>query len=140
MISFRLRTKWQNCRGYVPRYERTPKNGWFDIHSVFATHCECVVLLTQRKPDMSIEITMTEEDLALTRAEAKATYKEITEYVQTKHGLKVNNLFVAQVKREFGIIERENYYKGKEGHYIPQVTPEKREAIIDALRFYKMIV
>ena len=40
MISFRLRTKWQNCRGYVPRYERTPKNGWFDIHSVFATHSE----------------------------------------------------------------------------------------------------
>ena len=49
---------------------------------------------------------MTEEDLALTRAEAKATYKEITEYVQTKHGLKVNNLFVAQVKRELGNIER----------------------------------
>lgn len=103
-------------------------------------HVECVVLLTQRKPDMSIEITMTEEDLALTRAEAKATYKEITDYVQTKYGLKVNNLFVAQVKREFGIIERENFNKGKEGHYIPQVTSEKRAAIIDALRFYKMIV
>ena len=40
MISFRLRTKWQNCRGYVPRYERPPKNGWFDIHSVFATQSE----------------------------------------------------------------------------------------------------
>ena len=40
MISFRLRTKWQNCRGYVPCYERTPKNGWFDIHSVFATQIE----------------------------------------------------------------------------------------------------
>ena len=105
-----------------------------------STHVECVVLLTQRKPDMSIEITMTEEDLALTRAEAKATYKEITDYVQNKYGLKVNNLYVAQVKREFGIIERENYNKGKEGHYIPQVTSEKRAAIIDALRFYKMIV
>jgi hypothetical protein len=43
MISFRLRTKWQNCRGYVPRYERTPKNGWFDIHSVFATHVETIL-------------------------------------------------------------------------------------------------
>ena len=43
MISFRLRAKWQNCRGYVSRYERTPKNGWFDIHSVFATHVECVI-------------------------------------------------------------------------------------------------
>lgn len=33
-----------------------------------------------------------------------------------KYVLKVNNLFVAQVKREFGIIERENYNKGKDGH------------------------
>ena len=47
MISFRLRAKWQNCRGYVPRYERTPKNGWFDIHSVFATHVETVVLMSR---------------------------------------------------------------------------------------------
>ena len=100
---------------------------------------ETVVLLTQRKPDMSIEITMDEEDLELTRAEAKATYREITEYVKNKYGLNVNRLYIAQVKREFGIIERENYNKGKEGHHVPQVTPDKREAIIDALRFYKMI-
>ena len=71
LISFRIRAKRQNCRGYVPSYERTPKNGRYDIHSVFATHVETVVLLTQRKPDMSIEITMTEEDLELTRAEGK---------------------------------------------------------------------
>ena len=45
---------------------------------------ETVVLLTQLKPDMSIEITMTEEDLELTRTEAKATYKQITDYVQNK--------------------------------------------------------
>ncbi len=48
MISFRLRTKRQNWRGYVPRYERTPKNRWFDIHSVFATHVETVVLLSRK--------------------------------------------------------------------------------------------
>ena len=56
MISFRLRAKWQNCRGYVPRYERTPKNGWFDIHSVFATHVETVVLLSHKKTDSTIKI------------------------------------------------------------------------------------
>ncbi len=48
MISFRLRAKWQNCRGYVPRYERTPKNGWFDIHSVFATQVETICLLERQ--------------------------------------------------------------------------------------------
>ncbi len=102
-------------------------------------HVESVVLLTRQIPDMSIEITMDEKDLELTRAESKATYKQITDYVQNKYGLHVPNLYVAQVKREFGIIERENYNKGKEGHPIPRVPPEKREAIIDALHFYKMI-
>ena len=58
MISFRLRTKWQNCRGYVPRYERPPKNGWFDIHSVFATHVETVVKLSLKKDTPKIEVTM----------------------------------------------------------------------------------
>lgn len=62
MISFRLRAKWQNCRGYVPRYERTPKNGWFDIHSVFATHVETVCLLSNRKPDTKVRIDVDLED------------------------------------------------------------------------------
>lgn len=48
MISFRLRANGQNCRGYVPRYERTTKIEGMVIHSVFATHVETVVLL-QRK-------------------------------------------------------------------------------------------
>lgn len=50
MISFRLRQKQQKSRGYVSSYERTPKNGWFDIHSVFATHVETIVAL--RRTDM----------------------------------------------------------------------------------------
>ena len=112
-----------------------------DIQAVVSTHVETVALLSklhESKHHVNVKLDM--DELDLTSAEAKATYKEITDYVQNKYGLKVNNLYVAQVKREFGIIERENYNKGKEGHYIPQVTSEKRAAIIDALRFYKMIV
>lgn len=65
MISFRLRAKWQNCRGYVSRYERTPKNGWFDIHSVFATHVESVCLLGNRnaKPDTRVKLSVDTEEL-----------------------------------------------------------------------------
>lgn len=65
MISFRLRTKWQNCRGYVPRYERPPKNGWFDIHSVFATHVESIVLLSKlnSKKHISVELPIDEMDI-----------------------------------------------------------------------------
>ena len=139
MISFRLRTKWQKSRGYVPRYERTSKNGWFDIHSVFATHVETVVLLSRKTPDAIIEIDLEMSELDLTRAESKATYKEIEEYVQNKYGLHVTNLYIAQVKREFGIIERINYNVGDGKSRVPQVTPEKREAIIDALKYFQMI-
>ena len=65
MISFRLRTKWQKCRGYVPRYERTPKIEWFDIHSVFATHVESVCLLSklrEAKHHVSVTLDMDEMD------------------------------------------------------------------------------
>ena len=62
MISFRLRANWQKSRGYVPCYERTPKNGWFDIHSVFATHVETVCLLSNRKPDSYVHLNPKMED------------------------------------------------------------------------------
>ena len=140
MISFRLRAKWQNCRGYVPRYERTPKNGWFDIHSVFATHVETVVLLThQKQPDDYLRIHVDLDELDKTKSESKATYERVKAYVKNKYDLKVNNLYIDQVKRNFGIIERENYNVGEGKARVPQCPKEKYDAIVDALKYFKMI-
>ena len=75
----------------------------------------------------------------MTCAEAKATYEQIKAYVKEKHGMKVSNLYIAQEKREFGIVERINCNKGAEGHKVPQVTEKKRKAIMDALSHFKMI-
>ena len=75
----------------------------------------------------------------LTKAESKATYAEIKQYVLDKFGLKVSQLYIAQVKRKHGIIERINYNVGKGKSKAPQVTPEKEAAIDDALRHFKMI-
>ena len=100
---------------------------------------ETVVLLSKLKSTKTIEVDLELSELDLTKAEAKATYAEIKQYVLDKFDMKVSQLYIAQVKREFGLIERINYNVGKEGHRIPQVTPEKREAIIDALKFYQMI-
>lgn len=102
-------------------------------------HVETVVLLSKLKSTEKITIDLELCELDLTQAESKATYKEIKEYIYAKHGIKVSQLYVAQVKREFGLIERVNYNVGKEGHRIPQVTPEKREIIIEALKHFKMI-
>ena len=103
------------------------------------THVETVVLLSTKKTKRHIDIEITTDELDLTCAEAKATYEQIKAYVKENFGLNVSNLYIAQVKREFGIVERINYNVGAEGHKVPQVTEEKRKAIIDALKHFKMI-
>ncbi len=102
-------------------------------------HVETVILLSRKAPDAEIKVRLDMSELDITSAESKATYKEIQEYVQNKYDLHVTNLYIAQVKREFGIIERENYNTGEGKARVPQVTPEKREAIIEALRYFQMI-
>ena len=67
------------------------------------SHVETVVLLSQQKPDDRIEVEIELDELDLTSAESKATYKEIQEYVLDKFGLKVSNLYISQVKRKCGI-------------------------------------
>ncbi len=68
-----------------------------------------------------------------------ATYSEIKTFVGGKYGLKVTNLNIAQAKDKAGIKERKNYNEGKEGHRIPNCTPEKETAIMDAFRHFKLI-
>ena len=102
-------------------------------------HVETVVLLSQRRPDTHIDIKLDLSELDITSAETKATYQEIKDYVLDKHGLKVSTLYISQVKAKCGIIERENYNKGKEGHRVPKCPKEKEEAIMDALKHFNMI-
>lgn len=45
-------------------------------------------------------------EFGLTAAESKVAYEEIKEYVLKEYGLKVSNLYIAQVKWKCGIIER----------------------------------
>ena len=102
-------------------------------------HIETVALLSQRRPDEHIDITIDLTEFDTTAAELKATYPEIKEYVLNKFGLKVSSLYISQVKTKCGIIERENYNKGKAGHRVPQCPKEKEDAIMDALKHFKMI-
>ena len=55
-------------------------------------------------------------------------------------GMKVSNLYIAQIKQKHGIIERENYNRPKsENSRRPSTTPEKEKAITEALKYFKMI-
>ncbi len=70
----------------------------------------------------------------------KATYEEIKEYVLEHSGLNVSNLYIAQIKRKYGIIEQECYNKLKsEGSRQTKCPSEKEAAITEALKYFKMI-
>ena len=101
---------------------------------------ETVVLLSKLDVDKHIDVEIKLDQLDLTSAESKATYAQIKEYVLEKFGLKVSTLYIAQIKKKCGIEMREHYNKSKKDNQaIPQCTPEKEEAIMDALRHFKMI-
>lgn len=102
-------------------------------------HVETVVLLSKIKSTQHIEVEINLDEMDLTKAESKATYEEIKEYVLKNYGINVTNLYIAQVKRKYGIIERINYNLGEGKARVPQVTPEKEKAIEDALRHFQMI-
>lgn len=103
-------------------------------------HVEAVLLLTKLNVERHIEVDVSMDELDVTAAESKATYNEIREHVWEHHQLRVSNLYIAQVKQKYGIIERENYNKPKsENAKQPKCPKEKEDAIVEALRHFQMI-
>ena len=103
-------------------------------------HVETVVLLSQQKPDDTIEIDLDLDELDATSAELKATYQEIKDYVLKESGLKVSSLYISQVQRKCGIEVGENYNLPKsENARVPQCPKEKEDAIKAALKYFAMI-
>ena len=112
------------------------------LYDIFDTtrHEETVALLSKLDVDKHIDVEIKLDELDLTSAESKASYAQIKEYILEKFDLKVSTLYIAQIKKKCGIVLREHYNKSKkEKQVIPQCTPEKEEAIMDALRHFKMI-
>ena len=104
-------------------------------------HVETVVLLSKLNVNHHIEVELKMDELDLTAAESKATYDEIKAYVLEKFGLKVSQLYIAQIKRKCGIIERKNYNQSKkEDAKVPKCPPEKEAAIMEALKHFQMIL
>ena len=88
-----------------------------------------------------VNVTVDMDEMDITSAESKATYEKIKKYVaEHNDGMKVSSLNIAQVKAKCGIIERENYNKPKsDDARQPKCPKEKEEAIVEALKAFKMI-
>lgn len=103
---------------------------------------ENVMVLSKLSTAKHIDIHLDMKELDVTKAETEegATYEEIKAYVKEHSGLKVSALYIAQVKRKYGIIERECYNKPKsEDAQQPQCPEHKEKAIVEALKFFGMI-
>lgn len=105
------------------------------------SHVETVVSLSKGYIDHdTIDIEISLEDMDFSAYRGKATYKEIQNYVLEKFNLKVSTLNISQVKRKSGISMGTNYNKSKsENVKIYQCTPEKEDAILDALKHFNII-
>lgn len=95
--------------------------------------------MSKLKPDDVIQVGLLSEDLELTSTEAKATYEEIKTFVKKVFGFKVSSLYIAQVKRKYGLEVGQNYNISKKGTRVPICPQEKEDAIVEALRYFKMI-
>ncbi len=101
-----------------------------NLYDLFAqtAHVETVCLLSKlHEAKHHVNVTVDMDEMDLTAAESKATYEEIKKYVvEHNDGMKVTNLYIAQVKAKYGIIERENYNLPKSGDSKqPQCPKEK---------------
>ena len=106
----------------------------------WTANIESIVLLSKLKSDKYINVELEMDELDLTAAESKATYEEIKDYVLKQSGLKVSNLYIAQVKQKCGIIERTNYNLPKsENSRQPQCPAEKEQAIVAALKHFGIV-
>ena len=116
-------------------------------------HVETVVLLSHKKPDSVINVKVEfgegEGKIPLDNIEKRAesykpkervTYKMIKEYIEEKYGFKVHTAYIAEVKRDLGLpmYDAPNAVEElKQPRKHP--TPEKVEAIKDALKHFEII-
>ena len=141
MVSCNAATAARDCACFAELGYSTDKCVAVDMFSG-TNHVETVCLLSklhEAKHHVNVRLDM--DELDLTSAESKATYEEIKAYVaEHNDGMKVSNLYIAQVKAKYGIIERENYNKPKsDDARQPKCPKEKEEAIAEALKAFKMI-
>ena len=116
-------------------------------------HVETVVLLSHKKPDGHINVKVefgegegkVPFDNIAKRAESYkpkelVTYKMIKEYIEAKYSFKVHTAYIAEVKRDLGLpmYDAPNAVEElKQQRKHP--TPEKVEAIKDALKYFGVI-
>lgn len=106
----------------------------------FSTEYGEDILTPEGDKDDDICFTLDCTKQALTKAEAKATYAELKKYILETNGVKVSSLYIAQIKRKYGIDMGANYNMAADPEkHVPKCPAAKEQIIIDALKHYRML-
>lgn len=106
----------------------------------FSTEYGEDTLIPEDDKDDDICFTLDCTKQALTKAEAKATYAELKKYILETNGVKVSSLYIAQIKRKYGIDMGANYNTAADPEkHVPTCPAVKEQIIIDALKHYRML-
>lgn len=105
-------------------------------------HVETVVLLSKGEINSKkVRVEFSLEDMDMSGFQKGATYEQIKAYVLEKFELKVSSLYISQIKRKCGLDVGQNYnLSKKENAKVPKCPPEKEAAIMDALKYFQMIM
>ena len=117
------------------------------------SHVETVVSLSHKNADSHIHVNIEfgegdgkiPVDKIAQKAEdyrpgERVTYKMIQEYIESKYDFKVHTAYIAEVKRSLGLPMYDAPNAVEElKHERKHPTPEKVEAIKDALKHFKVI-
>ena len=105
------------------------------------SHTECVIALSKGEIDSKkVRVEFSLEGMDTSGLQKGATYPEIKARVLEQTGLKVSSLYISQVKQKCGLEVRENHHKAKsENAKQPQCPKEKEDAIVEALKYFKII-
>ena len=131
------------CRQFIERIEVFPEekeDGRILKQIVFRFPIYYEIEAGNDEPDEVVTFTVDCTEHQVTASEAKATYAEIRAYVKEEHDMNVSSLYIAQVKRKYGLDIGKAYNKpAKNKNHVPNCPVEKELAIMDALKHFRMM-
>lgn len=112
--------------------------GMFPATGAGGDGCSCFPRARSTQKKIRVEFSL--EDMDMSGFQKGATYERIKAYVLKHTGLKVSSLYISQVKRKCGLDVGQNYnLSKKEDAKVPKCPPEKEAAIMEALKYFRML-
>jgi hypothetical protein len=89
----------------------------------------------------AIELVVNNEikEIIKPKKKFKVTYKMIKDYIKEKHGFGTHTSYIAEVKRDLGLEMINERMKANPKNPVKHPTQKHRDAIEDALNYFKMI-